>query len=123
MKSDGDKITVGPPCYIWFPNELCDLVQAHSLLASKYLHDKVDIHHPNTYLFLNSAGNQITQINCNTFKEFFGLPITAYDFRRSLSTFCFDNQNENIRKSEPSVLRHNLDTGFAYYFQKHSEVK
>ena len=123
VKSDGDKITVGPPCYIWFPNELCDLVQAHSLLASKYLHDKVDIHHPNTYLFLNSAGNQITQINCNTFKEFLGLPITAYDFRRSLSTFCFDNQNENIRKSEPSVLRHNLDTGFAYYFQKHSEVK
>ena len=122
VKSDGDKITIGPPCYIWFPNELSDLVQAHTLIASKFLQSKIDIHHPKTNLFLNSAGNPIKHIDCKTFKDFLGLPITAYDFRRSLSTFCFDNQNENIRKSEPSVLRHRSDTGFAYYFQKHSKV-
>ena len=122
VKSDGDKITIGPPCYIWFPNELSDLVQAHTLISSKFLQSKIDIHHPKTNLFLNSAGNPIKHIDCKTFKDFLGLPITAYDFRRSLSTFCFDSQNENIRKSEPSVLRHRSDTGFAYYFQKHSQV-
>ena len=33
-RSHTDKITVGPPCYIWFPNELQDMVNAHSLIAA-----------------------------------------------------------------------------------------
>ena len=121
VKSDTDKITVGAPCYLWFPSELADLVQAHTLMASKYFESKLDVHHPSTLLFMNSKGNQIQKIECKHFKEFIGLPIVAYDFRRSLSTFCFDSKSENIRKSEPSVLRHRAETGYAYYFQKHSD--
>ena len=121
VKSDADKITVGPPCYIWFPKELEELVQAHSLMASKFFTNNVDIFHPETRLFLNSQGNAIRSIECKHFKEFIGLPIVAYDFRKSLSTFCLESTDENIRKSEPSVLRHSKDTAYAYYFQKHGE--
>ena len=121
VQSDADKITVGMPCYIWFPCELVDLVQAHTLMTSKYFGSKVDVHHPSTLLFLNSKGNQLKSIECKHFKDFIGLPIVAYDFRRSLSTFCFESKNESIRKSEPSVLRHRAETGYAYYYQKHSE--
>ena len=121
VKSETDKITVGAPCYIWFPNALVDLVNAHSLMAQKILPRSVDLHHPNTRLFLNSNGKEITKIPCTHLKNFIGLPITAYDFRRSLSTFCLDSKNENIRKAEPDVLRHKEATGYAYYFQKHGD--
>ena len=121
VKSDTDKVTVGPPCYIWFPNELEDLVQAHCMLSSKYFGTKVDVNHPKSLLFYNSRGNSIKTIECKHFKEFIGLPIIAYDFRRSLATFCLQSSNENIRKSEPSVLRHRSETGYAYYYQKHSQ--
>ena len=121
VKSDTDKISVGAPCYIWFPNALADLVNDHSLMAQKVLPRSVDLYHPSTRLFLNSKGREITTINCQHFKDYIGLPITAYDFRRSLSTFCFDNTDEMIRNAESSVLRHKETTGYAYYYQKHGE--
>ena len=121
VQSMSDKISIGPPCYIWFPNELEELVQAHSLMASKYFTEDIDVTHPSTLLFLNGKGNSIKQIECKHFKEYVGFHFTAYDFRRSLSTFCLNHKDENIRKAEPSVLRHRVETGYAFYFQKHSE--
>ena len=120
VQSMTDKISVGPPCYIWFPNELEELVQAHSLMASKYF-TEIDVTDPATLLFLNGKGNSIKQIECKYFKDYVGFHFTAYDFRRSLSTFCLNHKDENIRKAEPSVLRHRVQTGYAFYFQKHSE--
>ena len=121
VNSETDKIAVGQPCYIWFPNALVDLVNVHSLMAEKVLPKAADIYHPKTRLFLNSQGKEITKIECTHFKNFIGLPITAYDFRRSLSTFCLDNKVEAIRSAEPSILRHREETGYAYYYQKHGE--
>ena len=40
VESETDKIAVGKPCYIWFPNELVDLINVHSLLAEKVLKTK-----------------------------------------------------------------------------------
>ena len=121
VRSETDKIAVGQPCYIWFPNALVDLVNNHSLMAQKVLPNNVDLYHPNTRLFLNSKGKAFKKIECKHFKEYIGIPITAYDFRRSLSTFCLDSKIEAVRKSEASVLRHREETGFAYYYQKHGE--
>ena len=120
VKSTTDKIVVGPPCLIWFPYELVDLVNAHSLVAEKVLQDIVNVYHPSTRLFLNSYGNPIHVINCAHLKSYIGLPITAYDFRRSLATYCLSNTNPQIRNAESSILRHNEYIGFAYYFSKHS---
>ena len=121
VTSETDKIVVGPPCYIWFPNALVDLVKAHALITQKVLPRSVDIYHPKTRLFLNTNGKPIKKIECMHLKNYIGLPIVAYDFRRSLSTFCLDSKNEVVRQSESSVLRHKEQTGFAYYYQKHSE--
>ena len=121
VRSETDKICVGAPCYIWFPNSLAALVNDHSLMAQKIIPRSVDIYHPRTKLFLNSQGKEIKTIKCKHFKNFIGLPITAYDFRRSLSTFCLEHDNEFIRSSEKSVLRHNEETGYGYYYQKHSQ--
>ena len=120
VRSHTDKISIGAPCYIWFPNELVDLVKAHSMMTSKYMPRTVDLYHPETRLFLNSNGSVIKTIECKHFKQYIGLPITAYDFRRSLATYCLENQNQVIRNAESSVLRHNEYTGFAYYYAKHS---
>ena len=121
VKTDTDKISIGPPCYIWIPNELVVLVNDHSLMAAKIMPTSVDICHPSTRLFLNSNGKPIIKLECKHLKEYIGLPITAYDFRRSLSTFCLENKDEAIRLAESSVLRHKEDTAYAYYFQKHCE--
>ena len=121
VRSKTDKIAVGPPCLIWIPLELMELVQAHSLLASKFLPRTVDLYHPNTRLFLNSNGKPIAIIECKHFKTYIGLPITAYDFRRSLATYCLEHKDQAIKTAEASVLRHNEYTGFAYYYTKHSE--
>ena len=121
VKSETDKIAVGPPCYIWFPSDLVNLVNDHSLIAQKILPRSVDIYHPKTRLFLNSNGKPITRIECKHFKSYIGIPVTAYDFRRSLSTFCLDSNDDNVKKAESSVLRHREETGYAYYFQKHGE--
>ena len=123
VNSETDKIAVSAnqPCYIWFPNAVADLINDHSLMAQKTLPKSVDIYHPNTRLFLNSQGNQITRIECKHFKKYIGLPITSYDFRRSLSTFCLDSKNEAVRNAESSILRHREETGYAYYYQKHGE--
>ena len=122
VQSETDKISVGAPCYIWFPNALADLVNDHSLMAQKLIPRSVDLFHPNTRLFLNSKGRELSTIKCEHFKNYIGLPITAYDFRRSLSTFCFDHKDEKIRNAESSVLRHKETTGYAYYYQKHGET-
>ena len=121
VESDTDKITVGKPCYIWFPNELVDLINVHSLLAEKVLKNLVDLDHPKTRLFLNSKGNEITKIQCKHFKQFLNLPIKSYDFRKSLVTYCLDSKDQFIRNSESSVVRHSDDTAFAYYYQKHEK--
>ena len=121
VKSETDKIIVGPPCYIWFPNALVDLVKAHALLTEKVLPRSVDIYHPKTRLFLNSNGKHIKTIECRHLKSFIGLPIVAYDFRRSLSTFVLDSTDDKVRQQESSVLRHKETTGYAYYYQKHSD--
>ena len=122
VKSDTDKIVVGPPCYIWFPNAMVDLVNAHALMTEKVLPRSVDIYHPKTLLFMNSNGKQIKQIECNHLKNFIGLPIVAYDFRRSLSTFILDSTDDKVRRQESTVLRHKESTGYAYYYQKHSDT-
>ena len=121
VSSESDKICVGPPCYIWFPNTLAELVNYHSLMAEKVLPRSTDIYHPKTKLFLNSQGKDIKTIQCNHLKNFIQLPITAYDFRRSLSTFCLDSKDRFIHDSEHSVLRHKESTGYGYYYQKHGE--
>lgn len=124
VNSETDKIAVSAnqPCYIWFPNAIADLINDHSLMAQKTLPKSVDIYHPKTRLFLNSQGKQITRIECKHFKKYIGLPITSYDFRRSLSTFCLDSKNEAVRNAESSILRHREETGYAYYYQKHGET-
>ena len=121
VKSETDKIVVGPPCYIWFPNAMVELVKAHALITEKVLPRSVDIYHPKTLLFMNSNGKQIKQIDCNHLKKFIGLPIVAYDFRRSLSTFILDSKDDKVRRQESAVLRHKETTGYAYYYQKHSD--
>ena len=63
----------------------------------------------------------IKTIECKHLKNFIGLPIVAYDFRRSLSTFVLESTDEKIRHEESSVLRHQEKTGYAYYYQKHSD--
>ena len=100
--------------------ELMEMVQAHALLASKFLPRTVDLDHPQTNLFLNSNGKRITQIQCKHFKKYIKVPITCYDFRRSLATFCLDNKDQAIKNAEPSVLRHNESTAYAYYYGNHS---
>jgi hypothetical protein len=123
VNSETDKISVNSnqPCYIWFPNAIVDLVNNHSLMAQKILPRAVDLYHPNTRLFLNINGNPIHKLDCKHFKNYIGLPITAYDFRRSLSTFCLDSNLEGVKNSESAVLRHRQETGYAYYYQKHGE--
>ena len=54
-----------------------ELVQAHSVLASRFLPRTVDLYHPSTKLFLNSNGKAITSIQCKHFKNYIGLPITG----------------------------------------------
>ena len=114
VQSNSDKITIGPPCYIWFPSELEDLVSAHCLMTSKMFEQDqdVDVHHPNSLLFLNSKANRIRVIEVKHLQQYTGLPIVAYDFRRSLSTFCFESQDEDVRRCEPSILRHSQNTGY-----------
>ena len=69
---------------------------------------------------MNSNGKPIDKIECSHFKKYINLPITCYDFRRSLATFCLDNKDQTIRNAEASVLRHNEYTGFSYYYGSHS---
>ena len=122
VKSETDKVIVGPPCYIWFPNALVDLVKAHALLTEKVLPRSVDIYHPKTRLFMNSLGKDIKSIDCKHLKQFIGLPTVAYDFRRSLSTFILESTDDRVRRHESTVLRHKETTGYNYYYQKHSDT-
>ena len=122
VKSETDKVIVGPPCYIWFPNALVDLVKAHALLTEKVLPRSVDIYHPKTRLFMNSNGKDIKSIDCKHLKKFIGLPTVAYDFRRSLSTFILESTDDKVRRQESTVLRHKETTGYNYYYQKHSDT-
>ena len=122
VMSETDKIIVGPPCYIWFPNALVDLVKAHALLTEKVLPRSVDIYHPKTRLFMNSLGKDIKSIDCKHLKQFIGLPTVAYDFRRSLSTFILESTDDRVRRHESTVLRHKETTGYNYYYQKHSDT-
>ena len=123
VESHEDKISVGPPAYLWFSKELEDLVNAHSMMAIKLLKniDGIDLYGPKTKLFLKSNGSPWKSICLQHFKDYTGLHMIPYDFRKSLSTFCLESSDEKLRKSEASVLRHSEETVWAYYFQKHSD--
>ena len=92
-------------------------------MASKFFakNQDVDLYHPRTRLFLSSGGQPIEKIQCKHLKKYLKINITAYDFRRSLVTYCMDHLDDKIRLSESSVLRHSTKTASAYYYQKHSD--
>ena len=124
INSETDKVVSDNPCFIWLPNELALLVRMHACIAKKILPPQIDRLHPSSRLLLNSHGNPIKEIRCNHFKKYLGFPISAYDFRRSLATFCLDSNNDLIKSTYCGVLRHKKTTGYGYYYPKerHGEI-
>ena len=124
VNTDTDKVVSDNPCFIWLPNELALLIKLHACIAKKVLPPQTDRLHPSSRVFLNSNGNPIQRINCKHFKKYIGFPITAYDFRRSLATFCIDTDDELIKSNYSQLLRHHQKTGYGYYYpkDKHGEI-
>ena len=75
------------------------------------------IHDDDTPFFLNSAGSPFKSLDLKHITEAVGTDITAYKFRKIVSTWALSHASEEIRSAEEEALQHSLKVAKANYMQ------
>ena len=71
----------------------------------------------NTPFFLNSSGSPFQSLNLKHLCEAMGTDVTAYSFRRIISTWALSHRSEEIRNAEEEALQHSLRVAKDAYLQ------
>ena len=70
-----------------------------------------------TPVFLNSAGSEFKFLNLKHLSDSMGVDVTAYSYRRIVSTWALSHQSEDIRHAEVEALQHSLKVATEHYMQ------
>ena len=71
----------------------------------------------NTPFFLNSATSPFQSVTLKHISEAMGVDVTAYSFRRIVSTWALSHESEEIRNAEEEALQHSLKVARDKYLQ------
>ena len=113
------------PYYLHIPTPIKNLMDRYDIVRTKFFNGKkpkfeaVDswLEDFSTPLFLNSACNSFPSLETKKLSVIFGIDITAYAFRKIISTWALTHKSQEIRAAEEEALQHSLHVAKERYMQ------
>ena len=113
------------PYFLHIPTPVKNLMDRYDLIRSKYFEGKKPKFAANdcwledfdTPFFLNSACGIFPSLDLKKLSSLLGIDITAYRFRKIVSTWALTHKSEDIREAEEEALQHSLHVAKERYLQ------
>ena len=113
------------PSYLHIPKELKHMMDIYDIKKVRFFkgrktsHSKKDdwIYDDETPFFLNSACSSFKKLNLAHISEIMGIDVTAYSFRKIVSTWALSHASVEIRRAEQEALQHSLKVAQVNYQQ------
>ena len=113
------------PSYLHIPKELKHLMDIYDVKRIRYFKgrkspftNKEDwIHDDSTPFFMTSACSAFKSLDLKHISESMGIDVTAYNFRKIVSTWALSHASEEIRSAEEEALQHSLKVAKEKYLQ------
>ena len=113
------------PYFLHIPSPIKNLMDRYDLVRSNYFKgrdskfgiDKFWLEDNSTPLFLNSACNIFPSLDLKKLSKILGVDVTAYSFRRIVSTWALTHKSEEIRAAEEEALQHSMHVAKERYIQ------
>jgi hypothetical protein len=111
--------------YLHLPGPIKDLLDLYDIIKSNFfdgrkslISDKENwLDDENTPFFLNSSGSPFQSVDLKHLSAAMGLDVTAYSFRRIVSTWGLSHKLDEIRTAEEETLQHSLKVANDAYLQ------
>ena len=113
------------PSYLHIPKELKHMMDIYDIKRIRFFKGRKSpfttkedwIHEDSTPFFLNSACSPFKQLDLKHVTEAFGIDVTAYHFRKIVSTWAISHASAEIREAEEEALQHSLKVAKDKYLQ------
>ena len=111
------------PCYMHLAKPIKELLDLYDIIKSKFFKDIKSKNGPDwlnketTPFFVNSSGSSFQQLDLNHISSAIGVEVTAYDFRRIVTTWAVSHESEEIRRYESETLQHADKVAYDHYVQ------
>ena len=113
------------PSYLHIPKELKHIMDIYDIKRIRYFKGRKSpftskedwIHDDETPFFLTSACSPFKSLNLKHISEAMGIDVTAYNFRKIVSTWALSHASEEIRLAEEEALQHSLKVAHSNYMQ------
>ena len=118
------------PSYLHIPKELKHMMDIYDIKRIRYFKGRKSpfnsnadwIHDDSTPFFLNSACSPFKTLDLKHVTEAMGIHVTAYNYRKIVSTWARSHASEEIRLAEEEALQHSLRVADADY-QQNKQIK
>ena len=113
------------PYFLHLPTPIKNLMDRYDIIRSSFFKERRPkfgvnddwLEDEETPLFLNSACNSFPSLDLKKLSQAFGIDITAYDFRKIVSTWAISHKSQEIRAAEEEALQHSLQVAKERYMQ------
>ena len=113
------------PSYLHIPKELKHLMDIYDVKRIRYFRGRKSpftnkddwIHDDATPFFLTAACSAFKSLDLKHISESMGIDVTAYNFRKIVSTWALSHASEEIRSAEEEALQHSLKVAKENYLQ------
>jgi hypothetical protein len=113
------------PYFLHIPTPIKDLMDRYDIIRTnffkekrpKFSADEFWLENADTPFFLNSQCGIFPSLNLRKLSNVLGIDITAYAFRKIVSTWALSHKSEEIRAAEEEALQHSLHVAKERYLQ------
>ena len=113
------------PYFLHIPTPIKKLMDRYDIIRSKFFKEKTPkfgsdeswLEDDETPFFLNSSCNSFPSLDLKKLSILFGIDVTAYSFRRIVTTWALSHKSEEIRAAEEESLQHSLHVAKDRYMQ------
>ena len=117
--------------YLHLAKTLKHLLDLYDIIKTKYFKGRQSaIHNDDEWLededtpfFLNSSGLAFKQIDLKHISTAMGIDVSAYAFRRIISTWALSHKLEEIRGAESEALQHSFTVARGETYQQNKQIK
>ena len=113
------------PYFLHIPSPVKTLMDRYDIIRTNFFRNKRPkfatndnwLEDPKTPFFLNSACGSFPSLDLKKLSSVLGIDITAYSFRKMVSTWALTHKCEEIRTAEQEALQHSLHVAKERYHQ------
>ena len=113
------------PYYLHIPTPIKKLMDRYDIIRTNFFKGKKPkfggedhwLDAAETPLFLNSACNSFSSLDLKKLSSDLGIDVTAYSFRKIVSTWALTHRSAEIRSAEEEALQHSLHVAKDRYLQ------